>query len=216
MCSSQEMWKLVFRALIQETHGRAWVCMSFPIKMSWDRGIRHQYFLCSSRWGCPMFFHVLHLLGSLLHTEHVQGHAGVCKLEMKPNLQTSVFAKNTVGLWLSSWFCFMSARCWCFCIAAKPLASWAALAMWASADQLEEALLGNNESTCEVWMEIHTGMNQWKFMLVFWILGGSWEMPSLPALLQQQPGMLEGCATSLLPLSGLGYACVIFKHPFGL
>ena len=151
------MWKLVFRTLIQQTHGRAWICMSFPIKISWDHRIQGRYFLCSGRWGCPVSFHVLHLLVSLLHTEHVQGRVGICRLEMKPNLQTSILGKNTVGLWLSSWFCFVSVCCWCFAVAAKPLARWAA--PWPSADELEEALLGNNESTCEVWMQIHGILN---------------------------------------------------------
>lgn len=159
MHSSQEMWKLVFRALIQKTPGRAWIRMSFPIKISWDHGIWGQYFPCSGRWRCPVSFHVLHLLVSFLYTERVQGRAGVCRLEMKPNLQTSVSGKNTVGLWVSSWFCLVSACCWCFPIAAKPLACWAALAVWASAGQLEDTLLGNNESTCEVWMEIHGILN---------------------------------------------------------
>lgn len=159
MHSSQDMWKLVFRALIQKTHGRAWICMSFPIKISWDHRIWGRDFLCSGRRGCPVSFRVLHPSVSLLHTERVQGCAGVCRLEMKPNLQTSILGKNTVGLWLSSWFCFTSGRCWYFSSSCQPPARWAAPAMWASADQLEEALLGNNESTCEVWMDIHVILN---------------------------------------------------------
>ena len=156
MHSSQEMWKLVFRALIQKTHGKASICMSSPIKISGDRRIRGRYFLCSGRWGCPMSVHVLHHSVSLLHAEHVQGPVG----EMKPNLQTSIFGKNPVGLWLSSWFCFVSACCCCcFPVAAKLPACWAAPATQAAADQLEEALLGNNESICEMWMEIQSILN---------------------------------------------------------
>lgn len=47
-----------------------------------------------------MSFRALPILVSLLHTERVAGRAGICGLEM--NLQTSVFGKNTVGLWLSN------------------------------------------------------------------------------------------------------------------
>lgn len=185
MSSSQEMWKLVLRDLIQKTHGRAWICMFFPIKISWDHGIRGRYFLCSGRRGCPVFFHVLPLLVSLLHTERVQGRAGVCRLEMKPNLQTSAFWEEYCWTVVVILVLFRVCMLTVLPPAAKPLACWAALATWAAADQLEEALLGNNESTCEVWMEIHGILNfRWR--------------------LEQQPVMLEGRATTFFLFLGLG------------
>lgn len=41
-------------------------------------------------------------------------------------------------------------------------------------------------------------------------------MLSLPVLPEPQLGMLEGRATTLLPLPDLGYVCVSFQHPLGL
>lgn len=162
MHSSQEMWKLVFRALIQKTHGRACICMSFPIKISWDHRIWVWDFLCSGRRGCPVSFRVLDLLVSLLHTERVQGCAGVCRLEMKANLQTGILGKNTVGLWLSSWFCFMPARCWCFSVAASPRP--------AERHRLHKHRQISLKKPCLGIMNLHAKY-EWKFM-VFWILGG--------------------------------------------
>lgn len=146
--------------------------MSFPIKISWDCWVRGGYFLCLGRWGSPVSFYVLHLLVSLLHTEGVQDHASVCKLEIKPNLQTSVLGKNTLRLWLPSWFCFVSACCQFFPIAAKPLAHWAALYMW---DKI------SMKKPCLGITKIHVKY-EWKF-IIFWYVGDAWEMPSLPGLL---------------------------------
>lgn len=150
--------------------------------------------------------HVLHPSVSLLHTERVQGCAGVCRLEMKPNLQTSILGKNTVGLWLSSWFCFTSARCWYFSVAASPRP--------AERHRLREHRQISLKKPCLGITNLHAKY-EWKFM-VFWILGGGWEMPSLPVLPEPQLGMLEGRATTLLPLPDLGYVCVSFQHPLGL